>query len=238
MTNRTRDRWPHADVLVAYLRDFAKTQEASGKVRYGVTVDSIARDSIEVSGGACPPGTADVPGFVLDISDGGVGTVNATSEAASRRQQLHCAYVIMATGLATPNVPATIPGIELATGYEDLPADSTRFEGKSILVLGMGNAAFETANALSPHVNYVHTFGSRPKPPHSVFSWESRYVGSLRAINIPHLDAYLLKSLDGAGMRAGSFFALFKCGTNRTKRCALPLEGEDRQVVNIGAYVL
>jgi hypothetical protein len=44
----------------------------------------------------------------------------------------------------------------------------------------MGNAAFETANALAPHVNYVHVVPGRLKKSaleaddHSMVSWESR----------------------------------------------------------------
>ena len=38
------------------------------------------------------------------------------------------------------------------------------FEGQSVAVLGYGNAAFETANALAPYVNYVHVVpGRAPK---------------------------------------------------------------------------
>lgn len=32
MTNRTEERWPPADVLVEYLKDYAKPQEAAGKI--------------------------------------------------------------------------------------------------------------------------------------------------------------------------------------------------------------
>ena len=42
--------------------------------------------------------------------------------------------------------------------YEDLPTDGRPFERKTVAVLGLGNSAFETADALAPFVNYVHTF--------------------------------------------------------------------------------
>ena len=64
-------------------------------------------------------------------------------------------------------------------------------------VLGMGNAALETANAVADYAQYVHIWPTRdggPKWPHT--SWESRYVGSARAIRMGPVDGYLLKSLD------------------------------------------
>ena len=58
-----------------------------------------------------------------------------------------CNVVIMANGLWVPNkVP--LEGIELATGYEELPSTGESFENKAVTVLGMGNAALETANAM------------------------------------------------------------------------------------------
>ena len=45
-------------------------------------------------------------------------------------------------------------------------------------------------------------------------AWESRYVGDVRVINAGLLDAYLLKSLDGApsaGLEV-KVLSIFKCG--------------------------
>jgi hypothetical protein len=114
----------------------------------------------------------------------------------------------MATGLGKPNVPPDIDGIELTEGYEDLPEDGEAFEGKAVAVFGMGNAAFETADAVGMYSNYIHMYTGRKRrsdkgepsgksTEQEFTSWESRYVGNLRAINAGMLDAYLLKSLDG-----------------------------------------
>ena len=110
----------------------------------------------------------------------------------------------MATGLGVPNVPPGIEGIEHAEGYEGLPATGEAFAGEEVAVFGSGNAAFETADALAPYAGYVHLWKGRvPASEHEVYqpefvSWESRYVGSVRAINAGLLDSYLLKSLDAA----------------------------------------
>ena len=41
-------------------------------------------------------------------------------------------------------------GSDLVIGYEGLPEDGRRFENRSVAVFGMGNAGFETADALAP----------------------------------------------------------------------------------------
>lgn len=58
-----------------------------------------------------------------------------------------CSVVIMANGLWVPN-KLPLEGIEHATGYEELPSTGESFENKAVTVLGMGNAALETANAM------------------------------------------------------------------------------------------
>ena len=45
--------------------------------------------------------------------------------------------LIVATGIALPNVPDNVPGIEHTVGYEDVSIDPDDFEGQSVLVLGM-----------------------------------------------------------------------------------------------------
>jgi cation diffusion facilitator CzcD-associated flavoprotein CzcO len=114
--SRTTERFPHADVLVAYLRDFAQPQQQAGRIAYGTQVQLIRRD---------PGGD----GFTLDLR---------TQESQLTAE---CAVLIIAAGLSTPNIP-TLEGAELLTGYETLPSTGYHMEGKSVAVLGMGNSAF------------------------------------------------------------------------------------------------
>jgi hypothetical protein len=37
MTARTKERWPRADTLVEYLRDYARAQDAAEKIQYNTT---------------------------------------------------------------------------------------------------------------------------------------------------------------------------------------------------------
>lgn len=104
--------------------------------------------------------------------------------------------LVVATGPAKPYVPA-IPGIELVDGYESVTVDPETFTDQRVLIIGKGNSAFETADNLVATAAVIHVAG-----PRSIrLSWQSHYVGHLRAVNNNFLDTYQLKSqnalLDG-----------------------------------------
>ncbi|XP_013388556.1 FAD-dependent oxidoreductase domain-containing protein 2 [Lingula anatina] len=102
-----------------------------------------------------------------------------------------CKNLIMATGMQKANVPK-FPGYELAVGYEDVSVDPEDFEGKSVLILGRGNSAFEVAERIYGVTNNIFMLGrSRIR-----LSWSTHYVGDLRAVNNGLLDTYQLKALD------------------------------------------
>lgn len=120
--------------------------------------------------------------------------------------------LIIATGLHTPNIPENLK--EDTDGYEDFLTDPNQYEGKSVLILGRGNAAFETAQSIYGVTNLIHMVArSRIRNAYS-----THYVGDLRltylfpinfgipsilffcnfrAVNNELLDTYQLKSLDG-----------------------------------------
>lgn len=104
--------------------------------------------------------------------------------------------VVMATGVSKPYVPA-IEGIELAEQYADFSVDPEDFAGQSVLILGKGNSAFETADNLIETTSMIHVASPRPLK----LAWNTKFVGNLRAINNNFLDTYQLKSqnaiLDG-----------------------------------------
>jgi thioredoxin reductase len=210
MTTRTKDRWPRKELLTNYLADFAQEQVADGKISFQTTVKKVSK--------AEPMDGYDT-GFTLDIVQEGEGGAQAS-------MQVSCPVVISAMGLGVPVVPKMI-GAEHAETYADVPEDQEKFEKKTVLVWGMGNAGFETANAMAPYVDFVHVFAGRPKTiSNAAVSWEARYPGAVRAINAALWDSYLLKSLDG-GMAAKVYpenSALFLCGTGRKKKCIFPFK--------------
>eukprot|EP00039_Didymoeca_costata_P014463 m.233921 g.233921 ORF g.233921 m.233921 type:complete len:800 (-) comp16030_c0_seq18:68-2467(-) len=184
---RTEERWPPAQVLLEYLKEYASKQDEAGCILYNTTVDSITSTNSKYSSDGKTALKHRHNSFHLALS---------TAEGES---QIECGAVVVATGLHIPHVPKYIPGISLAEGYENIPETGRPFERKSIAVFGAGNSGFEVADALAPFVNYVHVFlGHDSYHKASSLSWESRYVGNVRAVNAGLLDAYLLKSLDGA----------------------------------------
>ncbi|GAB7038986.1 MULTISPECIES: NAD(P)-binding domain-containing protein [Catenuloplanes] len=104
--------------------------------------------------------------------------------------------LVVATGVPKLHVPP-IPGAELAERYDTVSVDPADFTNQRVLIIGKGNSAFETADALLETTAVTHVAG-----PHAVrFAWQTHYVGHLRAVNNNFLDTYQLKSgnavLDG-----------------------------------------
>jgi len=98
-------------------------------------------------------------------------------------------YLIVATGLSLPWIP-DLPGIETVKSYCDMSMDTNDYKNKKVLILGKGNSAFETADALIEHASMIHMCS----PNTLRFAWSSHYVGHVRAVNNNFLDTYHLKS--------------------------------------------
>ncbi|XP_062607812.1 FAD-dependent oxidoreductase domain-containing protein 2-like [Saccostrea cucullata] len=157
----SKELFPHADILVKYLKDY--TEKLGLKVQYNTNIQNIQRQE-------------DL--YTMEDNNG---------------QHYTCSKLIVATGIATPNIPSDFIGNEYVIGYEDVSINPEDFEGQSVLILGRGNAAFETADAIYGNTNVVHMVArSRVR-----LSWATHYVGDLRAVNNGLLDTYQLKSLDG-----------------------------------------
>ncbi|XP_053577353.1 FAD-dependent oxidoreductase domain-containing protein 2 isoform X2 [Bombina bombina] len=159
------DFFPHADDMLRYLQNFS----AGIHVHYGVNISRIQLKSSSVAWN----------GHFFFLLD-----------QAGRAYQ--CSVLLVATGLSLPHL-VDFPGSEYAEGYETVSTDPHNFMGQSVLILGRGNSAFETAENILGVTNFIHMLGrSRVR-----LSWATHYVGDLRAINNGLLDTYQLKSLDG-----------------------------------------
>ncbi|GLW34709.1 NAD(P)-binding domain-containing protein [Actinoplanes regularis] len=152
------------------------------------------------------PAADDLVRYLADFADGlnirfgervrwvsrseGVFTVEAGAEVFTARR------VVVATGVSQLYVPP-IEGAQLCERYDTVSVDPEDFVNQRVLIIGKGNSAFETADALVETAAVVHVAG-----PHSVrLAWQTHYVGHLRAVNNNFLDTYQLKSqnavLDG-----------------------------------------
>ncbi|MDJ0835575.1 MAG: NAD(P)-binding domain-containing protein [Acidobacteriota bacterium] len=108
---------------------------------------------------------------------------STTGESLSARQ------VIVATGLFKLHKP-DFPGVELADDYTKCSIDPQDFVNKRVLVVGKGNSALETADALIGTTASLHLCSPKPVK----LAWETHFVGNVRAVNNNFLDTYQLKS--------------------------------------------
>jgi thioredoxin reductase len=96
--------------------------------------------------------------------------------------------LIIATGTPDPYIP-DVPGIEYAESYADFPIDPEDYTDQRVLILGKGNSAFETADALTETARIIHLCS-----PNSIkLAWASHFSGHLRAVNNNFVDTYHLK---------------------------------------------
>lgn len=103
---------------------------------------------------------------------------------------LHGQCLIVAIGWGKPYLPP-IPGIEHATGYEDMQLDPAAYTGQRVLIIGKGNSAFETATAIFPHTAMVHLASRRPLR----MAWNTKHPGHVRGQFGAILDSYQFKTL-------------------------------------------
>ncbi|MFB4291513.1 NAD(P)-binding domain-containing protein [Nonomuraea sp. ATR24] len=119
-----------------------------------------------------------------------VGKRDGLFEVHAGDRVVRAECVIVASGWSGPYVP-DIPGIELATGYEDVPTAGEEFTGRRVLIIGKGNAAFETAMALLPHASVIHL--ASPSPVR--LAWTTKHPGHVRGQYGALLDSYWFKTL-------------------------------------------
>uniref|UniRef100_A0A8V0YX17 FAD-dependent oxidoreductase domain-containing protein 2 n=1 Tax=Gallus gallus TaxID=9031 RepID=A0A8V0YX17_CHICK len=163
----SRQFFPHADAMVRYLEDFAAMLGL--RIRYDTAIVHVTLEK--------DPRAWNGHYFVLSDQN---------------RQSYKCSCLLVATGTWVPNV-VNFPGSEYVEGYETVSTNPEDFAGQTVLILGRGNSAFETAENILGVTNFIHMVSrSRVR-----LSWATHYVGDLRAINNGLLDTYQLKSLDG-----------------------------------------
>lgn len=171
-TKRTNDYYPNRNDLVSYLNDFANK---FCKVQYNtnvLTIRKLQNEKYQIVG--------------RDISNSIV--------------KYECEKLIVATGMGKPRYPNIKIEVEKPIlHYGDYPPNYflekenvEQFRDKSLLILGNGNSAFELGNLLNPLCSTIMIVGKDDRP----WSISSHYAGDIRAVYLPFLDTFLLKSLN------------------------------------------
>ena len=207
---RTDQYWVPADTVVDYMNDFARPQTETGRIRYCHDVQAIR----PVEGCASEGATAQR--FVLNVTahhpcDEAFNTAvkstrfssNLTTRAtplpgAQTSNEICCGSVVMAHGMTLPNIPdGWISGLdESSVGYEELDRlmpNSSDAQGKSILILGSGNAAYETADNLR---NWAADLQVGARRVADSLARDTKYIGGIRGRRTTILDAFHLKSYE------------------------------------------
>ncbi|XP_045212137.1 FAD-dependent oxidoreductase domain-containing protein 2-like isoform X2 [Mercenaria mercenaria] len=166
-TKYSKLMFPSADLILDYFRDYQ--QKLGLNVQFNTEIRNIKKEVCETA------------------TDGVIYTMNDQKDNLYK-----CGRLIIATGIGKPNIPDLV-GMEYVDGYETMSLNPDDYEGQTVLILGRGNSAFETATHIYGATNLIHMIArSRVR-----LSWATHYVGDLRAINNELLDTYQLKSLDG-----------------------------------------
>ena len=239
---RTTARWPQADVLAEYLQDFARAQEEAGRIKYGTNVNEISRNA--ASGMFL---VRVLPSALDDDSLWYFNTqyrdIDDERDVSALHGAAHCRNVIMAAGLWVPN-KLPMRGLELTDGYENLATTGEGFAGQNVAIFGLGNAAFEAANSINEYANFVHMWPTRLNAQGNCnlpTSWESRYIGALRATRTAVLDGYMMGALDSLPV-SGSVVAdpermmIIKCFGERKCLFDLSRDSAGNHVVHLGYF--
>ena len=72
--------------------------------------------------------------------------------------------------------------------YDDMPLDKEIYRDKTIVIIGAGNAALETADWIAPMTKFTMICGR------NVNAWHSHYPGHARSKNYTSIDSFYLKA--------------------------------------------
>lgn len=114
------------------------------------------------------------------------GFTLSTSGSGSDGGTYKCKNVFVATGLSCKRIAGYTPP-ESFYYYDTMPVDPLVYKNKNVLIVGGGNAAFETANFVNEYCNKLTVCGAER------FGWKTHYPGGIRSVNMKIIDSYYLK---------------------------------------------
>jgi thioredoxin reductase len=171
-TEYSKEYYPDSKDLVRYINDFAAKYKLN--IKYKTNVDRISKIGEN--------------GYAIAVTD------------STGKWLYRCNALIVATGLGLPSrdgirdesVVKVKHYAEYEKDYFKKPENLKKFENKSVLILGTGNAGFELGNLLTPYCSRINVQGRSVKK----WAMATHYAGDLRSIYLPYYDTFLLKSLN------------------------------------------
>lgn len=168
--------YPSADGFPVYLSMFEK--ELGLRVRYGVDIGKIrARHSDTGRSYVLTDQNASDYTCRCVVSSGKkiVPLLLAKRRTLFQRCPPCLRVLLVATGLWVPQT-VDFAGSDLVEGYESISVNPADYKDEAVLILGKGNAAFETAQSLLGWAGRVHMLSNNPVR----LAWQTHYVGDLR----------------------------------------------------------
>jgi hypothetical protein len=198
-----------ADKYAEYIDEFQKPQSQGGHTQFCTEVDELKR-------------AADGSKFIVTVREAtscdaewDQAAVFRAFESSDRppaaQRTIECDVVILAHGMWAQNSPKHFVEnvANLSIPYDQLDQyGAEEFEGKSVVIFGGGNAAFETADALRPYASDLAVvFRYNPVQPTTGdyplnrvlprMMFDTGYVGDVRGPRLATSDSARIKSLDG-----------------------------------------
>eukprot|EP00746_Dinoflagellata_sp_MGD_P135317 gnl/MRDRNA2_/MRDRNA2_69305_c0_seq2.p1 gnl/MRDRNA2_/MRDRNA2_69305_c0~~gnl/MRDRNA2_/MRDRNA2_69305_c0_seq2.p1 ORF type:complete len:779 (-),score=109.38 gnl/MRDRNA2_/MRDRNA2_69305_c0_seq2:205-2541(-) len=223
--NWSREYWPPADTLVDYINAFAAAQLSAGHVRFGHTVTNIATAAAFTNDTLSRD---DKSRYLLTVDAKPASSCHEDAKSAAGQcqaqigstlplvtQHFSCSVLVMANGMWQPRrVQDWIDGlVDVAVPYSELdgiPIDD--FENRSVLILGYGNAATETADAVrnvAREIQIIHRSDEDKE------MRNTKYVGHVRARRTTIQDAFELKSYEAIlSIEKNNLIVMVPCGPN------------------------
>jgi len=164
----SKDYYPSANALVNYLNTFIDTFQLNEFIQYDATVERISKN---------PSGT-----FEVEYKHYGKPLLLKDIERVFIATGLQCSH--LESYFQTDDYSKEYEGFYF---YDTMPMNPDVYRNKKILIIGGGNAAFETANYVNEYCNKLTVMGSER------FAYNTHYPGNIRSINMPLLDSYYLK---------------------------------------------
>lgn len=165
--------YPNSNNYVTYLNDFAKKNNL--KINFNTEVEKIVKRNNQYE-------------------------INIKQEEGN----YICDNLIIATGLSLPDIPDIRMNVkDKVKHYCDYPKGflnnkkelKKEFENKRVLIIGVGNSAFEIATVLNDQNISKSIVMLTRTTPH--FSFVTHYSGNVRSKYLSYLDTFFLKSLNG-----------------------------------------
>lgn len=129
-------------------------------------------------------------------------SVNIIPEMSIVRTHEKCyepQYIVIATGYSNTRL-SFARGAEMIDTYASMSTDIGEYRNKSVLILGHGNAAYETASFISKTASHIHVIGRTKQRT----VWNTHYPGDARTRH-GVFDMYFLKSQVVVGEAEGGF---------------------------------